>query len=170
MKFSLNIKLGIIAGVINCIAWYAFSKSLGCYELKVDQYRYYVTLLVLLFGIFISVYMERKNQNGFIQFKEALKTGFVYTLVVAVFLGAFNYIYYKFIAVDAVDYFLNQAQKTMKEGKVSDEDILKNLEVIRSYFGSFRMLMSTVIMGLILSLLSSAILRKKNQMVAVSEN
>ncbi len=170
MKLPLNVKLGIGAGVINCIAWFVFSKIFGNYTIAVDQYRYYVTLLLLLIGIFISIYFERKNQNGFIHFKEGLKTGFLYTLVLAAFLGIFNFLYYKFIAVDAVDYFLNEAKKTMQDAKVKEEEIGKNMEVIRSYFGSFRMFMSTVIMGVILSLLSSAILRKKNPTIPFSEN
>ena len=172
MKLSLNVKLGIIAGILNCIAWYVFSKTVvnGYYNIAVDQYRYYVTLLLLLLGIFISIYNERKTLGGCIHFKEALKTGFLYTLVLALFLGVFNFLYYKFIAVDAVEHFLNDARFTMKEAKVKDEDIGKNLEVMKDYFGSFRMFMSTVIMGVILSLLSSAIFRRKNPVVPFSEN
>ncbi len=170
MKLSLNVKLGIVAGLINCIAWYAFARIFGYYTIAVDQYRYYVTLLLLLTGIFISIYFERKNLNGYIHFKEGLKTGFLYTIVLALFLGVFNFLYYKFIAVDAIDYFLNEARKTMQEGKVKEEDIGKNLEVIRSYFGAFRMFMSTVIMGVILSLLSSAIFRRKAPAETFSEN
>ena len=33
MKLGLNVKLGIVAGLINCIAWFAFSKALGYYNL-----------------------------------------------------------------------------------------------------------------------------------------
>jgi hypothetical protein len=41
----------------------------------------------------------------------------------------------------------------------------KNLEVMHSYFGSFRMLMSTLLLGVIFSLLAAAVFRKKNKMV-----
>ena len=61
MKINLGIKLGIVAGIINCIAWYVIANSLGYYSFAVEQYRYYVTLLLLLFGITISIYLERKN-------------------------------------------------------------------------------------------------------------
>ena len=170
MKLPLNVKLGIAAGLLNCLAWFIFSKIFGYYTVSVDQYRYYVTLLFLLIGIFISVYYERKNGGGYIEFRDALKSGFLYTLVLGAFLGIFNFIYYKFIAVDAVDFFLSEARKKMQEGNVKEEDIGKNLEVIKSYFGSFRMLMSTVIMGVIMSLLASSIFRKKKPVVPFSEN
>ena len=170
MKLPLNVKLGIAGGILNCIAWFAFSKVFGYYTISVDQYRYYVTLLLLLAGVFVSVYYERKEFGGYIEFKEALKSGFLFTLVLGFFLAVFNFIYYKFIAVDAIDYFLNEARKTMEDGKVKEELITKNLEVLKSYFGPFRMLMSTVIMGVILSLLAAAIFRKKNPVIPFSEN
>ncbi len=170
MKLPLNVKLGIIAGLVNCIAWFGIAKAIGYYTIAVDQYRYFVTLILLCLGICVSVYYERKSVGGFIEFKTAMKTGFLYTLILGFFLAVFNFIYYKFIAVDAIDYFLNEARRTMEEGKVKPEDIDKNIEVLKSYFGPFRMMMSTVIIGIILSLLSAAIFRKKNPIVPFSEN
>ena len=155
---------------MNCVAWFGIAKAFGYYTIAVDQYRYFVTLILLCLGICVSVYYERKTAGGFIEFKTAMKTGFLYTLILGFFLAVFNFIYYKFIAVDAIDYFLNEARRTMEEGKVKPEDIDKNIEVLKSYFGPFRMMMSTVIMGIILSLLSAAIFRKKNPIVPFSEN
>ena len=50
----------------------------------------------------------------------------------------------------------------MIEGKVTEENIAKSIETVINYFGFFRMLMSTLIMGVILSLIAGALLRKKN--------
>lgn len=170
MKIALNIKLGIAAGIINCIAWYAFAKSLGFYSLNIEQYRYYVTLLLLFSGIFISVYFERKKNTGFLDFKDALKSGILYTITLALILAIFNYFYYKFIATDAIEYFLSDAKRLMTAGKINEGDMKKNLEVIASYFGSFRMFMSTLIMGILISLLAGAVLRKKKPVLPFSEN
>lgn len=169
MKISLSIKLGIAAGIINCIAWYFIAQSLGYYSFAVEQYRYYITLLLLLFGISISIYFERKNKGGFIQFKEAAKYGILYTLALSFILAVFNYIYYQFIIPDAVDYFVSEARKSMIEGNVKEEEILKSTEIVKSYFGYFRMFMSTLIFGVILSFIAAAILRKKNPL-PFSEN
>ena len=51
MKIGINVKLGVIAGLIICIAWYAFAKSLGFYAVEVYIYRNYVSLAVLILGI-----------------------------------------------------------------------------------------------------------------------
>jgi hypothetical protein len=170
MKISLNVKLGIAAGLINCIAWYTFAKSLGYYSLNIEQYRYYVTLFLLFAGIFTSVFFERKSNAGYIDFKDAVKCGVLYTIVLALCLAVFNSIYYRFIAVDAIDYFVNDAKKLMEADKLKAEDITLNLDRIKSYFGSFRMFMSTVIMGVIISLLAGAVLRKKRAIIPFSEN
>jgi hypothetical protein len=162
MKITLNIKLGLAAGTLNCAAWYAFYRLFSPYSFDVDRYRYFVTLLLLLIGIFTSVYYDRIGRNGFIDFKDAVKTGILYTLVLGSMLAIFNAVYYKFIATDAVDYFVSEARKAMTEQKLSESDITKNLEVVNSYFGSMRMMMSTVIMGVLLSLLTGAIFRKKD--------
>jgi hypothetical protein len=118
--------------------------------------------LLLLTGIFISVFMARRSGNGYIDFKPAVKCGILYTIVLALILGLFNYLYYAFIAPDVIDFFLSEAKKAMTEQKMSDEDIAKSLEVVKSYFGSFRMIMSTIIMGVILSLLAGAVFRRKD--------
>ncbi len=90
--------------------------------------------------------------------------------MLSLILAFFNYVYYKFIIPDAVDYFLSEARKSMIEGKVKEEGIVKSLEVIKSYFGSFRMFMSTLILGLIISLIAGGILRKKNPSTIFSAN
>ncbi len=162
MKIGLNVKLGFTAGIINCVAWYCFAMSLTFYSLNVEQYRYYVTLLLLLFGVFISVFLERKNKNGFLEFKNAVKYGIVYTLSLATILAIFNYIYYKYIATDAIDYFISDAKKSMALGGMKEEDIVKSLVNVKSYFGSFRVFMSTTILGILLSLLAGAIFQKRD--------
>lgn len=162
MKINIGIKLGILAGIINSIAWYFIADSLGYYSFAIEQYRYYITLLLLLSGIPVTIYFQRKNKGGFIEFKEAAKYGILYSLALSLILAVFNYIYYQFIIPDAVDYFVSEAKKSMIEGNLKEEDIAKSIEIVKSYFGNFRMFMSTLIFGVILSLIAAAILRKKN--------
>jgi hypothetical protein len=162
MKIGLNIKLGIAAGIINCVAWYLIAQSLNYYSFSIEHYRYYATLLLLVFGISFSIYFQRKHSGGFIEFKDAAKCGIIYSIVLSFIIAVFNGIYYKFIIPDAIDYFVSEAKKSMIAGKVKEEYITKNVELVVSYFGSFRVFMSTLIIGVILSLIAGGILRKKN--------
>ena len=35
MKIGINVKLGVVAGLLICIVWYLFAKSLGFYSVEV---------------------------------------------------------------------------------------------------------------------------------------
>ena len=171
MKSSFTIISGIAAGLINCIAWYALSRTLTAYEVAaVDMYRLLIGLFLLISGIFVCIFLKKKKNNGFIEFKSAFQTGVVFALFMALILAIFNYLYYKFIAMDAVEFYVSEAKKQALENKVSAEDLPRFEERVRNYFSSFKMLMSTVMIGVIISLIEAGILRKKAKTIPFSEN
>jgi uncharacterized membrane protein YhdT len=172
MKSSFNIIAGIIAGIINCIAWYALSRHFTYYNVaSVDAYRQAITVSLILMGVFLVVFFKRKEYNGFLQFKEGFKTGVLYTLMLGVCLAVFNYIYYKFIAPDAIEYYLSEQKKLLVATvKVKPEDLPKFEEMVRNAFSSFKMLMQTVLIGVIISLIAAGILQKKAPALPFSEN
>lgn len=162
MKLTSNVTLGIAAGSINCIAWYAFAKKLGFYAVEVYVYRNYITFALLISGVFLSVYLKKKNDKGFLEFKEAVKTGLLYSVVLAVILALFNYIYYSVITPDTIDYFLSEAKKAMIAHQIKTEDIPKYLESERGNFSSYKLIPPILFFGLISSLLAGLIMQKKN--------
>jgi hypothetical protein len=171
MKSSLHVKFGIGAALINCIAWYTFSKSLTYYEVAaIDKYRLLTTIGLLLIGIPLSIFFNRKENNGFLEFKGGFKTGMLYTLLLASVLAVFNYLYYKFIAPDAIDYYVADAKNQILSQKIKPEDLPKFEEAVRNYFSSFKMFMSTVLMGLVVSLATAGILQRKGPSIPFSEN
>jgi uncharacterized membrane protein YhdT len=172
MKSSFNIIAGIIAGIINCIAWYALSRHFTYYNVaSVDAYRQAITVSLILMGVFLVVFFKRKEYNGFLQFKEGFKTGVLYTLMLGVCLAVFNYVYYKFIAPDAIEYYLSEQKKLLVATvKVKPEDLPKFEEMVRNAFSSFKMLMQTVLIGVIISLIAAGILQKKAPALPFSEN
>lgn len=171
MKSSFTIISGIAAGLINCIAWYALSCSLTSYEVAaVDRYRLLTGLVLLIIGIFLCIFLKRKKNDGYIEFKIAFQTGVVFALFMAIVLAIFNSVYYKYIAVDAVEFYVSEAKKQALEHKVSPENLPGFEEQVRSYFSSFKMLMSTLMIGVIISLIEAGILRKKPKTIPFSEN
>jgi hypothetical protein len=171
MKSSFHTISGIAAGLINCTAWYALSQTLTYYEVaRIDTYRLIVTVSLLIIGIFLCILFQRKKENGVIQFKTAFKTGLLYAFILALLLAIFNYIYYKYIAPDAVEFYVSEAKRQMIENKIKPEDIPKFEEAVRKLFSSFRMLMTTLMMGVIISLVAAGFLQKKPAAVQFSEN
>lgn len=171
MKGSLNITMGIGAGIINCIAWYALSRSFTYYEVAtIDKYRLLITISLLVAGVFLSIFFQRRENNGFLGFKTAFKTGILYTLLLGLALAVFNYVYYKYIAPDAIDFYVSEAKKQVLDAKARPEDLPKFEEAVRSYFSSFKMFMSIVMMGVIISLVAAGILQKRSPAIPFSEN
>jgi hypothetical protein len=161
MKIGFNIKLGFIAGIVNCIAWYAVAKQLGFYSIEVYVIRNFITLGLLITGIIISIYMAKKNNNGFLEFKDALKTGMIYSLIIAFILSIFNYLYYTFITPDTIEYFLSEAKNAAIAHHLKETEIQKFLTEERSNFSSYKLMPPILFFGLIISLLAGAFFQKK---------
>ncbi len=170
MKIGINVKLGVIAGLLICIAWYALAKSLGFYSVEVYIYRNYVTLALLIIGIFLTVFLTRKNKNGFLDFSQGLRAGVLYSLVIAVFVVTFNYIYFKFITPDTIDFFLSEAKKSDFAKKLTGDELNQFLIAERSTFNSFKLVPPILFFGLISSLIASAVFQRKNPVQPFSEN
>ncbi len=170
MKLGIQIKLGIIAGLINCLAWFAFAKKLGFYAVEVYIYRNYVTLAVLILGVFLSVFLTKQNQQGFLEFKEGLKTGLLYSVTLALVLAGFNYIYYTYITPDTIEYFLSEAKKSAIAHHLKEIEITKFLAEERSNFSSTKLVPPIIFFGLISSLLAGAIFQKKTTPLPFSRN
>ncbi len=170
MKIGINVRLGIAAGSINCIAWYAFAKKLGFYSIDVYIYRNYVTLAVLILGVFLSVFLTKRKNKSFLEFKEGLKTGVLYSIVLACILGIFNYIYYTYITPDTIDYFLSEAKKSAIAHHLSEADLTKFLAGEKSNFSSFKLIPPIIFFGLISTLLAASAFQKKNPANPITEN
>ncbi len=170
MKFGISIKLGILAGLINCVAWYAFAKSLGFYSVEVYIYRNYVTLAVLIIGIFLSIFLTRKSKSGFLEFSEGLRSGVLYSLMLALIIGIFNYVYFKYITPDTIDFFLSEAKKSDFAKNLKADELNQFLVAERSTFNSFKLVPPVLFFGLISSLLASAMFRRKNPDAPLEDN
>lgn len=136
---------------------------MGFYTVDVYVYRNFLVFGLIIFGVFLSVFITKRKNNGFIEFKEALKTGMLYCIILGVIVATFNHIYYKYITPDTIDYFLSEAKKAMIEDKkIKPEDYSVYLDSARENYGSLRLVPPVLFWGLVISLLSGAILQKKN--------
>jgi len=162
MKFPKSILIGLIAGLIFSGAWYAMARSMGFYNVDVYVYRNYLTFGLIILGVVLCVLLEKRSRGGFLEFKQALKTGMLYSLVLALCIAIFNYVYYNFISPDTIDYFLSEAKNAMIADKVKPEDFPKYLDAARANYGSFRLMPPVLFWGLVISLLSGAIFQKKD--------
>lgn len=162
MKIPINVKLGFLFGTINCVIWYAVAKNLGFYEVDVYVIKNFTTLIILAIGIFLSTFLIRKQYGGYIEFKEALKTGILYSLIIGITLAIFNYIYYNVITPDTIEFFVSEAKKYHEAHNVKGVELQQFMDAERSHFNSFRVIPPVLFYGLIVSLLSGVVFQKKD--------
>lgn len=162
MKLSLNIKLGVVGGLIICLIWYFASKSLGFYTTDVFKVRNFSILILILLGVFIAIYAQKKKNNGFLEFKDALKTGVVFCFVLGIIVSVFNYVYFEFISPDTLDYFLSNERKEAIAHNATAEQIKELESFYKAEKRPIRLLPSILFPGLIISLLAGALFQKKD--------
>jgi hypothetical protein len=163
MKIPSSITIGLLAGSIYSLAWYLLARSMGFYSADVYLFLVFIRLGLLLLGVFTSVLILKRKNKGFINFKSALKTGMIYCVAFAIVTSIFTFIYNKFISPDTIDFFLAEAKKYAETvGKIKGEQLDQFLNGERNKFGAFALAPSILFIGLIISLLVSAILQKKN--------
>src|SRR5687768_2891375 len=97
MRLPISVTLGLIAGLIFSGTWYAMAKSMGFYSVNVYLYRNYLAFLLIFLGVVLSVVLTKRKGKGFLQFKDALRTGMLFSIVFAVMIACFNFVYYTFI-------------------------------------------------------------------------
>ena len=163
MRFPISVALGLIAGIILSIGWYAMANSIGFYSVQVFINVYILKLCLIIAGVFASVFIVKRRNNGFLEFKTALQTGMLYCLVFAVIAAIFNYIYYTYITPDTIDFFVAEAKRYAEsQGKIEGEKLTKFLDAERRGFGSFAVIPPVLFWGLIASLIAGLIFQKKD--------
>jgi len=169
MKISATTKLSVVFGIMSCLAWYLLAKSLGFYSVSVYLYRFFFILGFLLIGIFVSVFLEKRKNNGFIEFKQALKVGMLYAIVFAVVVAILIIFIMPLITPDTIDYFLSEAKKAAIAHHVKELEIPDILESEKKTFSSFRLVPPILFWGLIASLLAGAVLQKNDPNKRITE-
>jgi drug/metabolite transporter (DMT)-like permease len=169
MKINYSILIGLIMGILASITWYAIAVKLDYYTIDVYVYRLIVLFSALFIGVPIAILVQKKKENGFIEFNVALKTGLLMVLTLTVIYAMFNTIYHKFICPDAVEYFVSEARKFGIANKIAESEIQLSIERQKNTLSSSQLFLPAIFIGLILSLLSAAIFQKKNPAEISSE-
>lgn len=123
-----------------------------------------IIAMVLSYGVFfISILYtqitHKKELGGYISYGRAFSTGFKVAAYAGLFVGLLFIIYYKVLDPTALDKIADAAI----EKADGNEQQIKGIEMMRGYmwiFTAFGAAIAYTLLGLIISLISSAILKK----------
>ena len=164
MKISSSIKYALFAAllVIGCKLIVFFTHSQFT---TIGRYSGILALALLTIPLALAIIHKRdKEPNGFISFKQVMRTGLMVCIIASLIVAVFNYIYFKFIDHEILAYWLVESEKSLHELKSSEEDILKAYNYLTDFYSPFSQAMGglTGILGVgaILSLILSTFLVK----------
>ena len=153
-------------GVVACSAKFLFHIS-GNLE-TFDDYRNtnIAGVLVVLAGIPFAILATRKNvYKGAIGFGDGVKEGIKSTLIAALMICFFTYIYLKYMEPDLVESFVEQYKLQMDEKNIDEENLKKGEEFVRALYSPFKQstlaLIFTLFPGVLVSLISAGFLRTR---------
>lgn len=164
----IEFKYGLFSSFLLFI-WLIFE-----YTLLVPNYHQlssYVSIIAVFIpvaGIYFGI-KERKNKTnyGYISFKEAFKTGIVITLIIAVSVVIFIYVYYEYINPDFVNYLGAETERKLLKDNVSRDEINAAVAVIKYRYSLNVQLIQQLIFilfgGTAISFIISVLLKKTHR-------
>src|ERR1043166_4990399 len=148
------LKYALIACVI-LIIWMLIQYITGLDRSDSSKYLGWLSFLITLVFIILTIREQKKLNGDFITFGEAFKSGFFMMCVVAVIMSVFTFIYFKFINPDFVDFATEKAREQMENRDLSDEQIEKAMDFTKMFLNTGFMtavaLIGNIIIGAILS-------------------
>lgn len=115
---------------------------------------------VFILAIFFAQSTHKKELGGFITYGRAFSTGFKVAAYAGLFVGLLFILYYKVLDPAALD----KIADTAIEQANGDEQKIKGIEMMRGYmwiFTAFGAAIVYTILGLIVSLITAAVLKKE---------
>jgi len=130
----------------------------------------YATMIIALSLVFFGVKSYRDNHGGHITFLKGLQVGILISLISAVFYAASWEIYYPSVGDEFMQKYTAYYLDKMKKDGASDADIEKArvegaefTEIYRKFYIRFGMtLMEILPVGVVVTLVSAALLRKRD--------
>src|ERR1017187_112565 len=165
MKINKDILYGILTGALVC-AFTMIEYLMGYHNAKIADGRLLNLLgnLIPVIVIAIAIIYKKKNDKGYLELKDGMKTGIIISFFTGVITTAFMRIYNNYINPEYLQISFDYQVKLFTERGYSADDITKFKEGFESSqkLGSQLMagLLWTPLLGMLPSLIITLILRK----------
>ncbi len=122
--------------------------------------------------IFMGIREMRTLQNGFITFGKGFSTGMMIALIGGVITTVFSYLYFTVINPGMITYIKMKQEEEMLNRGMTDADIEKMAGTMEMFSNPAAMagfaLIGMLVIGLVISLISSGILKKEDPSEMIS--
>lgn len=161
--FSNSLKYGLYTGIASVLLSLIFYTL----DLTHESYLQWLGYVILITGIVLATINYRDKLNGgFISYGNAFLTGLYVTIITAIITVFYFFIYINYIDPNFTKELLDMSEQNMVDKGYSDEMIDQQLSMASKFMSPVWMLIfgfgGSVIMGVIFSLITSAILKKND--------
>lgn len=164
---KIGFQYGIIAGIFLVL----YGLILQLTGLAANQALGYVSFVILAVIIYMAHNAFKNQGDGFMRFGQGVKIGFFVSLIGGIISSIFTYIYVSYVDDFIIREAVNKAYQDMEQKGLSDEEINNAMSFMEKFmtpvFFMIIGLFLTIIFGLIISLIVSAITKKDNPQPAV---
>ena len=169
--FKTVLKFGLISGVIAAALMWLLMNVVTTEVVNFDNGMIwgYATMIIALSLVFFGIKSYRDKNGGQISFLKGLQIGILISLISAVCYAASWEIYYPSIGKEFLEKYTTYNLEKLKNSGASDADVEKAraeneqfIELYRNFFIRFGMtIMEILPVGIIVTLISAAVLRKR---------
>jgi hypothetical protein len=165
---------GIISGII-CATWMAVSMAIyrasGHASFENGMLYGYAGMLIAFSMIFVGIKNYRDKYNdGIISFGKAFKVGLYIALIGSTFYVATWLVEYYFFMPDFMDKYAEQMLESAKKAGASADELMKTQTEMQGYKDMYKNPLFVILftyleilpIGLLISLIAAAILKKKS--------
>jgi len=155
-----TIKYGLTAG----LAISVYTLLLSLMGLDASSGLGMINYIILLSGLFIGIKEIKEHElNGYIKFGTAWKSGFFISLYAGIIYALYMYLHLSFIQPDYIEKLLEIAEASYEDFGFTGEQLESSMKLARIMYTpvslTFMSLLSTLAMGMLLSLIPSLALK-----------
>jgi hypothetical protein len=175
---KIVLTFGLISGaVITVLMWLMlWGMKAGAINEDHGYFWGYATMIIALSLVFFGIKSYRDNNGGTITFLKGLQVGVLISLISAVCYGASWEVYYRSSGSEFMQQYSQKYIEGMKKNGASDAEIAKAqtdmaqlIDMYQNFFVRFGMtLMEIIPVGIIVTVVSAALLRRRELLPAAS--
>lgn len=154
-------------GFYTSAAYVVVSLMLYILDLTAVTWLNYVIYLIMIIGMVLAMLNYRNKLNGgYIQFGDAFLTGLYVSIITALVMTLYGWIYMTYINPDAAEQALRLAEERLLQKGFPDEVIEKQMSIARKMMNTplayIISIIWSIVIGAIVSLIAAAIVKKND--------
>ena len=103
------------------------------------------SLFLLILPLSIAFIQKKKENGGFLTLKQLMRTGLGICLLASLLVGLFNFLYFRFIDLEIINYYLEENARYMRSINQSETEIQTVLEKIKEFYSPMSQATGTLI-------------------------